>query len=97
MTTSLKNRVGTVDKVAGAGATSKIEGKSKELLGRVLEELGEWLDEPATARRGVEKQADGKLKHYAGENQDKTDSVEDVIDSAKEAAADTARRLKELF
>lgn len=85
MTTSLKNRrEATVDKVAGASATStnKIEGKSKELLGRVLEELGEWLDEPATTRRGVEKQVDGRFQHFAGDD---------------EAAADTARRLKELF
>jgi len=110
MTTSLKDKVEqTIDNMAGAGTSNRIEGRSKELLGRVLEELGEWLEQPQTVQRGTVQRLEGKLQQYAGEDQERAhtqsdsvvdiakDRVEDVVDEAKEAAADTARRLKEIF
>lgn len=43
-----------------------VEGKAKDIAGRVQRKAGEWTDDKEQQSRGIEKQAEGKAQDTAG-------------------------------
>lgn len=81
----------TVDNIAGAGTSDKVEGKTQELLGTAQHKLGKVLEDPTLTARGVVNQADGQAKQDAGELKSE---LELLKERAKELLGDTAEIIK---
>jgi uncharacterized protein YjbJ (UPF0337 family) len=54
----------------------RVEGKVKDVAGRVERQAGEWTDDPKLQVKGAAKQAEGKVQNALGK----------VKDAAKKAA-----------
>jgi len=54
----------------------RVEGKVKDVAGRVERQAGEWTDDPKLQVKGAAKQAEGKVQNAVG----------NVKDAAKKAA-----------
>jgi len=48
----------------------RIEGKVKDIAGRVERQAGEWTGDPKTQIEGAAKQVEGKLQNSAGKVKD---------------------------
>jgi uncharacterized protein YjbJ (UPF0337 family) len=57
----------------------RVEGKVKDVAGRVERQVGEWTDDPKKQVHGAAKQAEGKVQNAWGNTKD----------AAKDAADDT--------
>jgi uncharacterized protein YjbJ (UPF0337 family) len=63
----------------------QVEGKVKDVAGRVERQVGEWTDDPKKQVHGAAKQAEGKVQHAVG----------DVKEAAKKAADEHAKNERE--
>lgn len=63
----------------------RVEGKMKDVSGRVERQVGEWTDDPEKQVHGAAKQAEGKVQNAFGK----------VKDSANKAADDAKAREKD--
>ena len=59
----------------------RVEGKVKDISGRVERQVGEWTDDPEKQVRGAAKQAEGKVQSTVGKVKD---AASKTVDSAKE-------------
>ena len=73
------------------------EGTTQETKGQILQQWGEWADDPVAMAQGVTDLAQGKLKRYAGATalhassglSDKAAAINDqTADAARQALAD---------
>jgi len=55
----------------------RIEGKVKDVAGRVQRQAGEWADDPETQVKGAAKQAEGKLQNAWGKAKDSAKRADD--------------------
>lgn len=62
----------------------RVEGKIKDVSGRVERQVGEWTDDPEKQIHGAAKQAEGKVQNAFGK----------VKDSANKTADDAKAREK---
>ncbi len=60
----------------------QVEGKVKDIAGRVQRQAGEWANDPESQVKGAAKQAEGKVQNAWG----------NVKEGAKKADDDTASR-----
>lgn len=60
----------------------RVEGKVKDIAGRVERQAGEWTDNPKTQVKGAAKQAEGKVQNAWGK----------AKDAAKQMADDTTSK-----
>jgi len=75
----------------------RVEGKMKDVAGRVERQAGEWTDNEKMQVHGTAKQAEGKIQNGVGKLKDAvkdaakhTDDVED--EELKESEAERERR-----
>lgn len=71
----------SVDKAAGAGTSDKIEGSSRETVGRGKEAIGAATGNDSLRAEGVKDQATGKAQNAWGEVKEGADKL---LDKAKE-------------
>ena len=58
----------------------RVEGKVKDVAGRVERQAGEWTDDPKMQVKGAAKQAEGKVQNTWGKAKD---AAKDTADDAK--------------
>jgi uncharacterized protein YjbJ (UPF0337 family) len=58
----------------------QVEGKVKDIAGRVQRQAGEWADDPEQQVKGAAKQAEGKVQNAWGKGKE---AAKDAADSAK--------------
>jgi uncharacterized protein YjbJ (UPF0337 family) len=58
----------------------QVEGKVKDIAGRVERQAGEWTDDPKLQVKGAAKQAEGKVQNTFGKAKD---AVKQAADDAK--------------
>ena len=57
-----------------------MEGKVKDIAGRVQRQAGEWSDDPEQQVKGAAKQAEGKVQNAWGKGKD---AAKDAADSSR--------------
>lgn len=65
----------------------RIEGKVKDVAGRVERQAGEWADDPKMQVHGAAKQAEGKVQNAVGQVKD---AAKDALKKDEEAETETA-------
>jgi uncharacterized protein YjbJ (UPF0337 family) len=60
----------------------RVEGKVKDIAGRVERQAGEWTGDSETEVKGAAKQAEGKTQNAWGKAKD---AVKDAVDTSKPA------------
>jgi uncharacterized protein YjbJ (UPF0337 family) len=61
-----------------------VEGKAKDIAGRVERQVGEWTNDPKKQVDGTAKQVEGKVQHAWGKVKDAAQkSVDDAKSTAK--------------
>jgi uncharacterized protein YjbJ (UPF0337 family) len=58
----------------------RVEGKAKDIAGRVERQVGEWTDDPKKQAEGTAKQVEGKVQNAWGKTKD---AANDVANDAK--------------
>jgi len=72
----------SLDDAAGAGTSDKVEGNTKEAVGRLKEAAGALTGDNSLRSEGVGEQMEGKLQHTLGEVKK---GAEELLDKAKNA------------
>jgi uncharacterized protein YjbJ (UPF0337 family) len=63
----------------------RVEGKLKDVAGRVERQAGEWADDPKMQVKGAAKQAEGKVQNAVGKAEDATKkAVKNAQDNAQD-------------
>jgi uncharacterized protein YjbJ (UPF0337 family) len=63
----------------------RVEGKLKDVAGRVERQAGEWADDPKMQVKGAAKQAEGKAQNAIGKAEDATKkAVKNAQDNAQD-------------
>lgn len=63
----------------------RVEGKLKDVAGRVERQAGEWADDPKMQVKGAAKQAEGKVQNAVGKSEDATKkAVKNAQDNAQD-------------
>lgn len=74
----------------------RVEGKVKDIKGRVKRQVGEWTGDDQLQSEGALDQAAGKTENAFGKVKDKvrdiSDKIEDKFDDATDKVEDKARR-----
>jgi uncharacterized protein YjbJ (UPF0337 family) len=77
----------------------RVEGKVKDVAGRVERQAGEWTDDPKKQAQGAAKQIEGKLQNAWGKAKDvskntseKKETHKTVPDLDEDPTEDEARR-----
>jgi uncharacterized protein YjbJ (UPF0337 family) len=73
----------------------RVEGKVKDIAGRVERQTGEWTDDPEKQAKGIAKQAEGKVQNAWGKTKDAandSDTKRPQSVPEEEESADKARR-----
>jgi uncharacterized protein YjbJ (UPF0337 family) len=60
----------------------RVEGKVKDIAGRVERQAGEWTDDPKMQVKGAAKQAEGKVQNTWGKTKDATKQAADDAKAA---------------
>lgn len=69
----------------------RIEGKGKDIAGRVKRQVGEWTGDEKTQSEGAADQAEGKVQNAWGNLKDKVrDAADDVKDNINRKKDDAA-------
>ncbi len=70
----------------------RIEGKVKDVAGRIERQTGEWTDDPKMQVKGAAKQVEGKLQNAVGKVKDAGKKAQEEAASPKppKRAADRA-------
>lgn len=66
----------------------RVEGKLKDVGGRIERQAGEWTGDPETQLKGAAKQVEGKIQNAVGK-------VKDAAKDADKAAAKPPQRLQD--
>ena len=61
----------------------RVEGKVKDVAGRVERQVGEWTDDPKLQVKGAAKQTEGKVQNAWGKTKD---AAKKTADDAKASA-----------
>lgn len=61
----------------------RVEGKVKDVAGRVERQAGEWTDDPKLQVKGAAKQAEGKVQNAWGKAKDATKNAADETGASK--------------
>lgn len=61
----------------------RVEGKAKDIAGRVERQAGEWTNSPKTQAKGAAKQAEGKVQNAFGKAKD---AAKNAVDNANAAS-----------
>jgi uncharacterized protein YjbJ (UPF0337 family) len=61
----------------------RVEGKVKDLAGRIERQAGEWTGDPKKQEKGTAKQVEGKLQNAVGKVKD---AIKKESDNAKAAS-----------
>jgi uncharacterized protein YjbJ (UPF0337 family) len=61
----------------------QVEGKVKDIAGRVQRQAGEWSDDPEQQVKGAAKQAEGKVQNTWGKGKD---AAKDAADRSQSSA-----------
>lgn len=61
----------------------RVEGKVKDVAGRVQRQAGEWSDDPEQQLKGAAKQAEGKIQNAWGKG---ADAAKDAADRSQSNA-----------
>ena len=59
----------------------RVEGKVKDIAGRVERQAGEWTDDPKLQVKGTAKQAEGKVQNAWGKAKDAAKQTADDVDA----------------
>lgn len=65
----------------------RVEGKAKDIAGRVQRQAGEWTGDSDMQVKGVAKQAEGKVQNAVGK-------VKDALNEPSPSDAETERKRK---
>jgi uncharacterized protein YjbJ (UPF0337 family) len=68
----------------------RIEGKVKDVAGRVERQAGEWTGDTKAQVKGAAKQAEGKLQNTWGKVKDATGATDAPKDDRRNTSADEA-------
>ena len=68
----------------------RIEGKAKDIAGRVERQAGEWTGDKEAQVKGAAKQAEGKIQNAAGKLKDHIRNQENHSDEPEEDAENVA-------
>jgi uncharacterized protein YjbJ (UPF0337 family) len=60
----------------------QVEGKVKDIAGRVQRQAGEWSDDPEQQVKGAAKQAEGKVQNAWGKGKDAAKDAADRAESS---------------
>jgi uncharacterized protein YjbJ (UPF0337 family) len=66
----------------------RMEGKMKDLKGRVKRQVGEWTGDSESQAEGTADQAEGKIQNAFGNVKDKVRDITDRTDNEADRAAD---------
>lgn len=61
----------------------RVEGKVKDVAGRVERQAGEWANDPEMQVKGAAKQAEGKIQNTFGKAKDATKKAADEATAPK--------------
>jgi uncharacterized protein YjbJ (UPF0337 family) len=64
----------------------RVEGKVKDVAGRVERQAGEWTDDPEKQAKGIAKQAEGKVQNAWGNAKDDSKPPQSERDDTDEAS-----------
>lgn len=70
----------------------RLEGKAKDIAGRVERQVGEWTGDKDAQAKGAGKQAEGKVQNTFGKAKDK---LRDLGDNARDNARDNTGTVDE--
>lgn len=75
---------------------NRVEGKVKDIKGRVKRQVGEWTGNDQLQSEGAADQAEGKVENAYGQVKDKVrniaDRVEDKLNDATDGVEDKTKR-----
>ena len=69
----------------------QVEGKVKDIAGRVQRQAGEWSDDPEQQVKGAAKQAEGKVQNAWGKGKDAAKDAADRSPIQRQAFAKRER------
>ena len=72
-----------------------VEGKAKDIAGRVERQVGEWTDDPNLQVKGAAKQAEGKAQNAWGKTKDAVDDAAKKPSTNQADANDQAEKEEE--
>jgi uncharacterized protein YjbJ (UPF0337 family) len=72
----------------------RLEGKVKDVAGRVERQVGEWTGDTEKQAHGAAKQVEGKVQNAWGKVKDATKSTDENRDDAGEAQEAEDRKLR---
>ena len=70
----------------------RVEGKMKDVAGRVERQAGEWTDDSKMQVRGAAKQAEGKVQNAVGKMKDAGKAALKHTDEEADTAAEKERQ-----
>jgi uncharacterized protein YjbJ (UPF0337 family) len=68
----------------------RVEGKAKDIAGRVQRQAGEWTGDDEAQVKGAAKQAEGKVQNAVGKVKDSLDKKDESEKSDKERSENAA-------
>jgi uncharacterized protein YjbJ (UPF0337 family) len=68
----------------------RVEGKLKDVGGRIERQAGEWAGDPETQLKGTAKQAEGKIQNAVGKVKDAAKDIADKASKPPKPTQDTA-------
>jgi uncharacterized protein YjbJ (UPF0337 family) len=71
----------------------RVEGKVKDVAGRVERQVGEWTGDPEKQAHGAAKQAEGKVQNAWGKVKDTAKSATDDTRDKNDADVEEERRI----
>jgi uncharacterized protein YjbJ (UPF0337 family) len=69
----------------------RVEGKMKDVAGRVERQAGEWTDNEKMQVRGTAKQAEGKIQNAVGKLKDASKAALKPTDAPEEEPAESEK------
>ncbi|MGA7684675.1 MAG: CsbD family protein [Terriglobales bacterium] len=69
----------------------RVEGKMKDVAGRVERQAGEWTDNEKMQVRGTAKQAEGKIQNAVGKVKDATKTALKPTDAQEDESAESEK------
>jgi uncharacterized protein YjbJ (UPF0337 family) len=70
----------------------RVEGKVKDIAGRVQRQTGEWTDDPEQEVKGAAKQAEGKVQNTWGKAKDAADRSTEPSPDTRDDEIDSEER-----
>ena len=80
-----------LDKVAGAGTSDKLAGKTKEAVGNAKQAVGKATDNPKLKAEGVSEEIEGKQQKVLGGIKEVAENVADAVAEGVECVKDAMK------